>query len=96
VIAEPGEAGFVDVLTVGKQVLGCVGVVVAVAVAGAADPAVVELVGVEVAEGVDEAVAVGQGAVEVVFERLEDRVAGLVAGFEDRPSCGRTRSGSHR
>jgi hypothetical protein len=58
-------------------------VVVAVAVAGPADPAVLGGVGVEVPERVGEAVGVGEGLVEVVLERREERVPGLVGGLED-------------
>ena len=50
--------------------------VVAVSVAGSADPAVLGLVRVQVPEGVGEAVGVGECLVEAVLERREERVAG--------------------
>jgi hypothetical protein len=44
---------------------------------------VLDFLGVQGSEGVDEAAVVGEVAVEVVFEWCEERVAGLVVGFED-------------
>ena len=53
------------------------------AITGAPDPAMLNCLGMQGAEGVDEAAGVGQLAVEVVFERREKLVARLVAGFND-------------
>ena len=71
-----------------------VGVVVPVAVSGPADPAVLGVVRVQVPERVGQAVRAGEGLVEVVLERGEERVAGLVAGFEDVQVSGH--DGRHR
>jgi hypothetical protein len=56
-------------------------VVVAVSVACPADPAVLSLIGVQVPEGVGEVMFSDEGTVEVVFERGEEGVVRLVAGF---------------
>jgi hypothetical protein len=75
----------VDVLAlleVRGELLRAVRVVVAVAVAGAADPAVLHQVGLGVPERVDQAVPVGQAAVEVVLEPAERGVARLVVGLD--------------
>jgi hypothetical protein len=58
-------------------------VVIAVSVAGSSYPAVLGGVGVQVPERVGEGMPGGEGAVEVVFLRGEERVARLVVGFED-------------
>jgi hypothetical protein len=58
-------------------------VVLAVAIAGPADPAVLDGVRVQAPEGVHQAVLVVKGLVEVVLEGGEEPVVGLVVGFED-------------
>src|SRR5580698_7812195 len=58
-------------------------VVIPVAVADPAEPAVFGLVRVQVAEHVSQPLRLGQGAVEVVLERGEERVAGPVVRLED-------------
>lgn len=58
-------------------------VVVAVAVSSAAEPAVLDFLGVQGSEGVDEAAAVSELPVEAIFEWREELVAGLVVGFEN-------------
>jgi hypothetical protein len=62
----------------GGEVGGAMDVVVAIAVAGAADPAVLDFLGVQGSEGVDEAAVVVELTVEVVFEGREELVVGLV------------------
>ncbi len=57
--------------------------VVAVPVAGPADPAVLGSFRVKAPERVGKTVRVGESPVEVVLERGEERVPGLVPGFED-------------
>ena len=57
--------------------------VIAVTIAGPADPAVLGRVRVEAPECVGEAVVACESLVEVVLEWGEERVPGLVAGFED-------------
>lgn len=56
------------------QIWGARGVVVAVAVTGAANPAVFHRVGVQGTEGVEQAAVIGELPVEVVLERREERV----------------------
>jgi len=76
VVTESVDAGLVEVVAghqLGGEVGGAMEVVVAVAVTGAADPAVLDFIGVQGSEGVDEAAVVGELAVEVVFEGREER-----------------------
>src|SRR6266567_6515936 len=61
------------------QGAGAEDVVVSIAVASPADPAVLGVVWVQVAERVDQAMCVGQGAVEVILKRGEEGIARLVA-----------------
>ena len=85
-VGKPVETGLVQVFAGADgcgQASGAEGVVVAVPVAGPPDPAVLGRVRVQAPEHVGQTVLGGEGTVEVVFERDEERVVGLVPGFED-------------
>lgn len=85
-VTESVDAGLVEVAAGhqrGGEVVGAVDVVVAVAIPGAADPAVLNFLGMQGAEGVDETAIVSELPVEVVLEGGEEFVARLVVRFED-------------
>ncbi|MPZ67786.1 MAG: hypothetical protein GEU83_20650 [Pseudonocardiaceae bacterium] len=84
-VTEPVDAGLVDVLAsqqLAGQIRRAVDVIVAVAVAGAADPAVFNSLRMQLPERVDEATVVSELQVEVVFERGEEAVPRLMVWFE--------------